>query len=235
VRIRDARRATTVPLLSDDGFCLVDAPSTVKDFWEAEQVKRRYYPEVVELALRLTGATAGFVFDHQTRRREAGRPPLTFGRPGDGSAPAAVGRIHNDYTEASGQKRLRLVLEQAGQADAVRRYCIVNVWRPIRGPVLDTPLALCDAQTVAVADLVDAQIRYPARDGQIYLLTHSPEHRWSYYAAMQPNEALVFKQYDSQVSGTSRFTPHAAFEHPEAPPDAPLRESIEARVLLVFG
>jgi hypothetical protein len=29
-----------------------------------------------------------------------------------------------------------------------RRFAIVNVWRPIRGPLRDAPLALCDAQSV---------------------------------------------------------------------------------------
>jgi hypothetical protein len=51
---------------------------------------------------------------------------------------------------------------------------------------------------------------------------------------MQPAEALVFKQYDSDVRAP-RFVPHAAFDHPDTPAQAPLRESIEARVLVVFA
>ena len=116
----------------------------------------------------------------------------------------------------------------------MRRYCIVNIWRSIKGPVLDTPLAVCDARSVMAKDLVNAEVRYPRRTGEIYLATHSPAHRWSYFSAMDRHEALVFKQYDSQLSGVSRYTPHAAFDHPDAPADAPLRESIEARCLVVF-
>ena len=127
-----------------------------------------------------------------------------------------------------------MVLTDPDEAAAVRRYCIVNVWRSIKGPVLDTPLAVCDARSVMAKDLVSAEVRYPRRTGEIYLATHSPSHRWSYFSAMGRHEALVFKQYDSQLGGVSRYTPHAAFDHPETPADAPLRESIEARCLVVF-
>ena len=34
------------------------------------------------------------------------------------------------------------------------RFGVVNVWRPIRGPVLASPLALCDARSFTDADLI---------------------------------------------------------------------------------
>jgi len=45
----------------------------------------------------------------------------------------------------------------------------------------------------------------------------------------------VFKQYDSEVSGVRRFTPHCAFDLPGILPDAPLRASIEIRCLVTHG
>ena len=79
-----------------------------------------------------------------------------------------------------------------------------------------------------------SEVRYQSRKGEIYLLAHSPRHRWFYYSEMDGHEALVFKQYDSQVSGGARYTPHAAFDLPSIPADAPLRESIETRCLIVM-
>jgi hypothetical protein len=117
----------------------------------------------------------------------------------------------------------------------VRRYGIVNIWRSIGGPVQDTPLAVCDARTVSAADLVEGEVRYPRRAGEIYLVRHSPRHRWSYYPGMDRHEALVFKQFDSRGDDVARFTPHAAFDLPQVPPDAPLRESIELRCLVIHG
>jgi hypothetical protein len=233
VWIRDARALDPQPCVDCEGFALWDAPSSVTDFADGQAVTERYYPEVAELACAATGAARAYVFDHLVRRRDAQGGPLGFGRPGKGQPAGANGRVHNDYTEASGRRRLKLVLGEAAAVGA-GHYAIVNVWRPLRGPVLDTPLALCDARSVDAVDLVGADVRYPHRTGDIYLMVHSPRHRWFYVSGMDRHEALVFKQYDSRISGVARFTPHAAFDHPDAPPAAPPRVSIEARCLVLF-
>jgi hypothetical protein len=232
--IADARRLAEGTSIDREGFELWDAPSAVKDFFDEDAVCSIYYAEAAELALAVTGGQRAYVFDHLVRRREPRRAMLTFGRRGEDGVAAANGRIHNDYTETSGRSRLHRVLTDPAVAAKVRRYSIVNVWRSIKGPVLDTPLAVCDARTVLAADLVSGDVRYPRRTGEIYLALHSPQHRWSYFSAMDRHEALVFKQFDAQVSGVARFTLHAAFDHPQAPTDAPCRESIELRCLVVY-
>ena len=232
--IADARSAAQRPALDREGFILFDASTAVRDFLDEDAIKTTYYREASELALAATGATHAYVFDHLVRRRERDRVARTFCRRGIDGRAAANGRIHNDYTEASGRRRLALVLSEPELAARVKRYSIVNIWRSIKGPVLDTPLAVCDSRTLTVSDLVDSEVRYPRRSGEIYLAVHSPRHRWSYFAEMDRHEALVFKQYDSQISGVSRFTPHAAFDLPDVPPGAPPRESIELRCLVVY-
>jgi len=232
--IRDARYLSDRPSIEREGFELWDAPTKVRDFTNEEEVKRVYYAEASELAMAVTGASRAYVFDHLVRKRENDRGKLNFGRASKRGQAGANGRIHNDYSEASGRRRLELVLTDPAAREGVPRYSIVNVWRSISGPVLDTPLAVLDALSVGVKDLVVSEVRYPRRTGEIYLVKHSGSHRWAYYSAMDRHEALVFKQYDSQVSGVSRFTPHAAFEHPNAPAGAPLRESIELRCLVTY-
>ena len=54
------------------------------------------------------------------------------------------------------------------------RYAEVNVWRPIRGPLLSSPLALCDAQTLTDENLVASDLRYPDRTGETYAVTYNP-------------------------------------------------------------
>ncbi len=229
VRLRDARGGDARPSLDGAGFELWQAPSAVRDFYDNEEVMRVYYPEAAQLALAASGASRAFVFDHLVRRREPGAPQA-FGRR-DGARPGAAGRVHCDFTPASAQRRLALEL---GDAAAPPRHMIVNLWRSIRHPVLDAPLALCDARSVAPADLVESDIYYPARRGEIYQALHNERQRWWYFSAMTRDEALVFKQFDSDAAGGSVFTPHAAFAHPHAPAGGPLRESIEIRCLLVF-
>ncbi len=233
--IRDARQLAHQPSVDVEGFALWDAPTMVSDFRNDQEIITKYYAETTELIRNATGATSVIAFDHQVRKREAGRPPLAFGRAGDGSNPGAVGRVHVDYSEETGQKRLNLVLKDAALCNSVERFAIVNVWRSIKGPVLDTPLAVCDARSVGASDLEACEIRYQDRSGKIYLVRHSNRHHWYYYSAMDRNEALIFKQYDSLINSVSRFTPHAAFDHPEATESTPLRESIEVRCLAIFN
>jgi hypothetical protein len=233
MQIADAR-AITGPSIDIEGFELQDAPTAMKDFLDEDAIKTVYYREAADLALLVTGAKHAHVFDHLVRKREHDRAALSFGRRGTNGVAAANGRVHNDYTEASGQKRVGLVIRDAQALAHVERYAIVNIWRSIKGPVLDTPLAVCDARTLAATDLVISEVRYPRRTGEIYFVMHSQRHRWSYFSEMDRHEALVFKQYDSQVSGVARFTPHAAFDHPDMPTDAPLRESIELRCLVIY-
>jgi hypothetical protein len=232
--IADTRSLAEGTSIDREGFELWHAPSAVKDFFDEDAVRSVYYAEAVELALAVTGAKRAYVFDHLVRRREPQRAALTFGRRGEDGVAAANGRIHNDYTEASGRSRLNRILTDPAVAAKVRRCSIVNVWRSIKGPVLDTPLAVCDARTVLAADLVSSDVRYPRRTGEIYVALHSPLHRWSYFSAMDRHEALVFKQFDAQVSGVARFALHTAFDHPQPPADAPCRESIELRCLVVY-
>lgn len=235
VPIQDARQLAYQPSVDVEGFALWNAPTRVSDFRNEQEITTKYYAEMAELVRDATGATSVIVFDHQVRKREAGRPPLSFGRAGDGSNPGAVGRVHVDYSEETGQKRLNLVLKDAALCNSVERFAIVNVWRSIKGPVLDTPLAVCDARSVGAGDLEACEIRYQDRSGKIYLVRHSNRHHWYYYSAMDRNEALIFKQYDSLINSVPRFTPHAAFDHPEATESTPLRESIEVRCLAIFS
>jgi hypothetical protein len=232
VSIRDARVMASSLSVHRNGFELWDAPTNVGDFLDETEVVERYYPEVAELALLATGGTRAHVFDHLVRRREPGEPTMTLGaRPGS-PYPGPAGRVHNDYSEASGAKRFGLVLK--GQSPR-GRYCIVNLWRSIgRTPVLDTPLAVCDARTVEPVEFVASEIRYPSRTGEICLVRHNPAHAWAYFSAMEHHEVLVFKQYDSEREGVARFTPHAAFDLADVPTGWPPRQSIEVRCLVTF-
>lgn len=233
--IADARAMPTPPSIDVEGFELWDAASSLTNFADEAAIRDRYYPEAIELAKSVTGADHAVVFDHAVRQREVGRPELNFGRTGDGSPLGAVGRVHVDYSEASGRKRLELTAAEHKASSDPQRFAIINIWRSIGGKIVDTPLALCDARSVSVKDLVVTDLRYPDRTGEIYLVQRSPCHRWAYFSEMEPHEVLIFKQYDSQVNGMARFTPHSAFDLPNIPADAPLRESVEVRCLVTYS
>jgi hypothetical protein len=231
--IHNLRPAASELLLDDVGFQLLAHRSAVKNFWDEEEIKRVYYPESIGFLKRVTGAAEVRIFDHTLRRRVPGENDRST-QPGVPRQPA--NRVHVDQTAASGVSRFRL--EYPDEADALlrRRVAIVNLWRPITSPVLDAPLAVCDARSVAPKDLVASELVYRDRRGETYNLTYNPTQRWFYAPEMRADEVLLLKCFDSRDDGAvSRFAPHTAFTDPTAPPDAPPRESIELRTFLIFG
>lgn len=230
-RIRNARHLATAVGLEQTGFELMACPSRVSDFSDVVEVKSQYYAEVCDTALALTEGRQAVVFDHTIRRREEGKAALGFGRRGDGSNPSAVGRVHNDYSEVSGQRRLRTVM---GDSSNDRPFMILNFWRPIVHAAVDTPLAVCDARSFPKRDWVVTDIIYPDRVGEIYLGAYSEAHTWFYFPSMQTDEVLVFKSFDSRRDCPVRMTPHCAFDDPTAADDVPPRQSIETRVLVLL-
>ena len=236
VPIRDARPIADRLRLDEHGFELHSRPTAFADFYDEAAVRERYYPEVESVLRAITGALAVIAFDHNVR--SAARAAR-----GEVGVRVPVDQAHNDYTEASGPKRKSEVLDAAGRSDlADRRVAFVNLWRPIVGPVLDNPLAVCEAGSVAPADLVATDIHHfgeddlktPRHSGQIYSVRHNPAQRWFYVSAMRPDEFLLLKGYDSKADGRARFMPHTGFENPARPSEFVPRESIEARTLVVF-
>jgi hypothetical protein len=230
-RISNARLVTSSLSLETTGFELFDAPSTVTNFHDQEQIIHVYYREAEEIARNVTGGVKAIVFDHLLRQREDGRPPLGMGRHGNGVKPGAVGRVHNDYSESSGKRRLNMV---SSDAISGAPFVILNLWRPVFHPAIDTPLALCDARSFPKRDWRECDIIYPDRRGEIYLGKYSSDHRWYYYPEMLPGEVLVFKTYDSRSDVPARMTPHCAFDDVTTPSDTPLRRSLEVRCLVVL-
>ena len=114
---------------------------------------------------------------------------------------------------------------------------LMNLWRPIT-TVEKTPLAVCDASSVAEGDLNPSEIRGGLDDVERatmkgYNLAYNPLHRWYYVPRMRPDEILAFKLCDSDRS-RMQWTGHTAFDDPTSPPDARPRQSIEIRTISFF-
>lgn len=227
VLIRDVRPISSNISLDAQGFSVVHhRRSAVRDFHDDDEIRRVYYPEAAALLEEVTGADRVFIFDHTVRRHIPGAQD----RRSNVRQPAR--RIHVDHTAKSGPERVRAWLPDEADDLLRGRVQIINLWRPIRGPVYDAPLAVCDALSVSAADLVPADLVYQDRTGETYAVTYNPAHRWFYLSHMTPDEGLLLKCYDSKTDGQARFAPHTAFNDPTAPADAPPRESIELRTLV---
>jgi len=236
VSLRDARPVAGHLRLDEQGFELHSRRTAFSDFYDDTAVRERYYPEVQSVVRTLTGAAAVLAFDHNVR--SAARAER-----GEIGVRVPVDQVHNDYTEQSGPRRKREILEAAGRSDLGGwHFAFVNLWRPIVGPVWDNPLAVCDARSVLHQDLVATDIHHfgeddlakPRHSGQIYSVRYNPAHRWFYVSQMRPDEFLLLKCFDSRTDGRARFMPHTGFRNPECPSEFVPRESIETRTLVVF-
>ncbi|KAJ4372915.1 hypothetical protein N0V83_003206 [Neocucurbitaria cava] len=192
------------------------------EFKDEERIKSVYYPEVEKLLLdNVQGAKRVLLFDHTIRRPTGNRNPVT--------------RVHIDQTPYSAAERVKLHLPDEAEELLQGRYRIINVWRPLNGPVMAFPLAVADSQTVQDGDLIPIEHRYPDRNGQTASVQYNPKQKWYYWSGMKNEDRLLLKCFDSDESvGRWGRVPHTAFENPNTPEGAVGRESIEVRAL-VFG
>jgi hypothetical protein len=238
VVIRDARSRPD-PGLDTAGFTLVDQPTAVQDFYDADSVMQIYYDECKTLARRLTGASHAYTWDHLIR--EPGRQISGGGTDGVSVTTGAqqgggyVGAVHMDYTERTTWTDYLAVHGEKPPADP-KRIIALNFWRPVSERVENNPLAVCDARTVRAEDLYETVVHgYGAPNYswhnlgiETYNVKYSPRHDWYFYPLMRSSEVLVFKSFDSDgVIG--RTCPHGSFTLPDGGPLP--RRSIELRVL----
>ena len=225
-------------------------------------------------------------FDHNLRakqRKQAGGASSMLRGSGASAVqePLITYGVHNDFSLASAQRRVTQLAQPLGANDTLRartnappplapaqlprllggRWQFVNVWRNVAlEPVSRFPLAMIDAASITLDDLIVFEIRYADRVGENYFARHSPSHRWSYYPNLTRDEAVLIKCWDSRGrdfatlheagesaslgggsgsgsgAGTvpATFSLHSGFDDPATPPEAPDRESIEVRVVAFF-
>src|SRR5712672_4841399 len=160
VPIFDARLIANSVSLDREGFALVRHPTSVRNFYDDKEVTDVYYPAVEAFLKATLKADRVLFFDHTVRKRVEGSADVRGAGP---RQPAT--RVHVDQTEASGPNRVREHLPDEADELLKGRVQVINLWRPIRGPLRDAPLAMCDASTVAATDLVASELVYPNRRG----------------------------------------------------------------------
>ena len=214
-------------VLDNQGFEFVVYNTRVVNFYDENELKTIYYPEMEQLIKNISGATRVVVFDHTIRAGdEAERVKRQLREP--------IHRVHNDYTEWSGPQRVRDILPDEADNLLKNRFAVIQVWRPICEIIEADPLAICEASSLSVGDLILSERRYPDRIGETYQIAYNSNHRWYYFPMMTRDEVLIFKVYESEKDGRARFTAHTSFRDPTSSANANPRESIEIRTLAFF-
>jgi hypothetical protein len=229
VKIYDGWSVSDQFSLDEEGFEIKPFEAKFSEFGNDDAIKAEFYSQVVDFVKLHTGAKRVEVFDHTVRKRLPAdlKAQTTVQRP-------AVMLVHSDYTVKSGPQRVHDVVPEDAATLLQGRVAFFNVWKPLYNRVDELPLAMCDATSDSDEDMLLMELKYRERTGEIYVMRHSPNHRWFYFPKMEATQALLLKTYDSETDGRARFMGHSAFEDPTTPPDALKRESIEVRTMAFF-
>lgn len=140
--------------------------------------------------------------------------------------------VHSDFTTRGALHHLKTLVPDQQERNRLlaNRVLIINVWRPLKTIQRD-PLAVCDWSSVNIQDEgIATRLTLPNGWNELGRYAFSPSQRWYYLSGQQPNEPLIFTQFDSsKVDGGGFTVPHSAFVDP-AYSDSAARESLEIKM-----
>lgn len=239
-------RVADLPGWQECGFELIQHESAVTDWSDEVTISSVHYPEIEELARKLTGAEIALVANHIRRspddaQRHHQLSPITF--------------VHSDFAAGHDEIIRRNLREGGDEAPALvrnglkvrdvekaRRLLILQFWRNLGPAKMDYPLAFCDSRTVRTEQGHSFHVSNYAGSGSNFdaLAVSAPgdaaDHRWYVFPELEPNEVVTFRTYDTELvtRGETYFTPHSAFRDPDVEVGNPSRTSIELRATCLW-
>ncbi|KAL4787534.1 hypothetical protein BJX76DRAFT_354023 [Aspergillus varians] len=255
VTIKDARDMDVS--IDVNGFCLVrlSTSMTYSDFNHPSQIEGTYARKLAANLEPIFNTRHVRVMDYLVRRRHRDYPNSN-GK--DFVNPQPAGLAHLDFSLDEAVRMLRTMYGDRVAEILQPRWQVINVWRPLKGPLADWPLAVCDTQTFdAARDSLASDAVYPEWTYENVMVHYNPRQAWYYFHALEVGETMLFKYADSDASASGDMSaecflsfvvsfvlkrstncsacPHVAFPNPRASPEEPPRESIESRVFVLYA
>ncbi|EXJ92459.1 hypothetical protein A1O3_01010 [Capronia epimyces CBS 606.96] len=171
--------------------------------------------------------------------------------------------VHVDQSYRGAEQILYLNLPEE-EADRLvkKRWAIVNVWQPFNKPVTRDPLAFCDYRSLDEKDFRTVVANLPPPGAGDYAnvsknmahkpryeyslngekapryevtnLAYNPDQKWYYISDQKPEEAWVFKIFDSKMDGRAKCAVHSSFPLPDQPDEGEARTSVEIRCFVFW-
>ncbi|KAJ5126762.1 hypothetical protein N7448_007541 [Penicillium atrosanguineum] len=184
---------------------------------DSTHVESVIIPEMEKLVQQITDATRTITFTHRVRCFADDSAMLANNR-----APAHI--VHSDFTAAGALCHLRSVVQDAEERQRLLegRVQIINVWRPLKTIERD-PLATGDKTAL------QNRLVLPTGWNELGKYAFNPRQKWYYVGGQRPQEAPIFRQFDSQEDQGGMTLPHTAFVDPSST-SGPARESIEIKM-----
>ncbi|KAI1137563.1 hypothetical protein F5Y05DRAFT_74238 [Hypoxylon sp. FL0543] len=200
---------------------------------DKNMIQTEYIPAVKRMLKEsLQDVGTVFVFDWRVRssRSETTAGKINFS---DQTQPLLPSNYaHIDACPISILQRIQNSFPQDVSKILRQRIRAVNVWKPLCHPVEEWALAVCDGTTVKPDDLVETD---SIRQGSIstnYYVKHDEGQKWYFLKKQTPDEALIFKHFDSEPAVEAHYAVHSSIRHHHAPENAKPRKSIEVRTLI---
>ncbi|CCU80561.1 CmcJ-like methyltransferase [Blumeria hordei DH14] len=218
--VTDIRNSKSKYSFDKHGFEVVniDSPLTHAEYDDETKVIGAYFSKVAEVLKRFLGAERVQVFDYTARSRGVLHVP----------------DVRADTTPQQTRKLIERMSPNEAETLLKKRHQYINVWKPLRGPVDEWPLALCDPSSVEKSDYIARDYVEVDSFIETYHLYQRASQKWYYLSNQTEQEAWVFLQSDSKP-GSKMGVPHCSIPvRQDREQKAILRESIEVRVLAFY-
>ncbi|KAK5171084.1 uncharacterized protein LTR77_004228 [Saxophila tyrrhenica] len=237
-RLADVRGREAQFSVPRNGFTIIKLEDQLsyEEYDNEDLVRKVYFKQVAEAVQELLGASRVQIFEHVASTLGPGSRTVI-----DSDS------CENETQVSQSQRGSRIDVTPswaAGLAEHMNELKgielpsgdlqFVNIWKPLRGPIKDWPLAVCDASTVSKDDLRESDIVFSDRVVENLLVQHNPKQEWYFISDQTPSEAWVFLQADSNASG-HLGVPHSSFQRPDSANEGIPRESIEVRAIAYYN
>ncbi|KAF2000919.1 methyltransferase CmcJ [Amniculicola lignicola CBS 123094] len=207
-----------------------------KNLADRNKIEKLYIPTVERLLQsEIEDVGTVFIFDWRIRDSETYYPGgyVNFGDQTKSLLPSNF--AHIDMAPISIVHRIQKSFPRDADKIFSQRIRAINVWKPLDHAVEQWSLAVCDGNTILPTALVETDSVRRENTTTLYYATHSSEQRWYFLNKQTPDEALIFKHFDSKPDVKAPFTMHSSIKHHRVSPDAQPRRSIEVRALVFSG
>ena len=137
--------------LDANGFKYVNAPTNFKDWSSQPKIAQDFLPEMEKLLKREVDGCDEIMF-YDARIRQEGNEGVRV----EGLSYNPFARqVHTDNTETSVIDKIRNLTEMKADFLLSGRARIINIWRPIKHPVYDNGLAICDGAKITERDVLE--------------------------------------------------------------------------------
>ncbi|RAL09125.1 uncharacterized protein BO97DRAFT_352704 [Aspergillus homomorphus CBS 101889] len=226
--------------LDINGFVYLQCPPPALtkpwDYSDSLKVRSLFLPECEAILKReVQGADEVMIFDWKIRKKKSAKERRTR----NPNLQSFAKQVHidtlltRDKIGTPMMERIRNHLPEESHHLLAGRVRLINLWRPISGPIHDHPLAVCDGRTLDPSKVIETDMILGNYNGTLLYPQYDPSgsSQWYFMSGQDVEDVLLFKGFDSNENSV-KYAPHTSFVPGNAPETSCPRVSVEVRALV---